>query len=128
MSREPSVSDFETSVEGVGTFRFAKRTMRDHMKIEVEYARLIDGVQPTTWLSIVAQWLSTLRVLTVTAPDGWDLDNMDPLSQDTYAKLLKVHTALTDKEADFRGLPRKDKQEAGKEVGEDPAVLVPAEV
>ncbi|MNM99441.1 hypothetical protein D3C81_1120020 [compost metagenome] len=102
MARQPSNTDFELPVEGVGTFRFARRTMRDEISIQVEYARIIQGVDPTAWLATIAGWLSTLKVLTVLAPEDWDIEAMDPLDEDTYATLLKVHAALADKERSFR--------------------------
>ncbi|MNF19326.1 hypothetical protein D3C80_2240330 [compost metagenome] len=36
------------------------------------------------------------------APEDWDIEAMDPLDEDTYATLLKVHAALADKERSFR--------------------------
>lgn len=102
MAREPSKTDFEVAVEDVGTFRFARRTMRDEINIQVEFARIIQGVEPTAWLATIAGWLSSLKVLTVLAPEDWDIEAMDPLDEDTYAKLLKVHAALTEKEQSFR--------------------------
>lgn len=105
MAREGNATDFSVDVEGVGTFIFGRRTMRDEIKIQVEYARLTEGVQPTTWLDLVAGWMSALRILTVQAPDGWDLDALDPLDEASYAKLAKVHRALTDKEGSFRSKP-----------------------
>ena len=103
MAREGAATDFDVSVDGIGVFRFAKRTMRDEIKIQVEFARMIEGVTPTDWLQTVCGWLSTLGVLTVQAPDGWDLSSIDPLDDDTYGKLLKVHSALVAKERSFRG-------------------------
>lgn len=107
MARTPAPTDFHVDVDGVGHFTFAKRTMRDEMRIAAEYSRLTEGVEtPTTYLELVAGWLSTLAVLTVQAPDGWDLDSMDPLDEDTYARLMRVHAALREKEASFRGVKR----------------------
>lgn len=102
MARQAKETDYTVNVEGVGTFAFARRTMRDEIAIQVEYARIIDGVEPTMWLASVGGWLSALRVLTVRAPDGWDLDALDPADPETYAKLLRVHDALTEKERSFR--------------------------
>lgn len=100
--REGNASDFQADVEGVGSFTFGKRTMRDEIKIQVEFARMVEGVEPTQWVSLVCGWISSLKVLTVNAPDGWDIDSMDPLDDETYQTLLKVHTALRDKERSFR--------------------------
>jgi hypothetical protein len=102
MARVPQETDFTVKVDGVGTFTFGKRTMRDEIAIQVEFARLIDGVEPTSWLQAVCGWLSVLKVITVRAPDGWDLDEMDPLDDATYARMNAVHSALIDKERSFR--------------------------
>lgn len=128
MSRQPSATDFTVSVEGIGAFTFAKRTMRDELRIAAEFSRVCEGVEePNEFLRTVGSWISTLRVLTVSAPAGWDLDEMDPLDEDTYANLFKVHFALREKEGSFR---RKGKtgQGAGPEVGEESAVLVSPQV
>lgn len=114
MDREAKESDFVVQVEGIGSFTFGKRTMRDEIAIQVEYARIIDGVEPTTWLSVVGGWISALRVLTVRAPAGWDIDELDPLDNDTYAKMKRVHEALTEKERSFRRKPQA-MGEAGRE-------------
>lgn len=105
MARLPQPTDFTVKVPDVGTFVFAKRKMRDELAIQVEFARIIDGAEPTVWLQSVGGWLSTLKVLTVLAPDGWDLDEMDPLDEATYSKLSRVFEALTEKERSFRRGP-----------------------
>lgn len=102
MPRAASDTDFVVDVEGVGAFVFGRRKMADHIKINVEYARLTEGVMPTPWLDTVATWLSVLKVLTVRAPEGFVVDELDPLDEETYAKLLKVHSALRAKEDSFR--------------------------
>jgi len=101
-SRAPRSSDFDVPVEGVGTFVFARRTLADELAIQREYARIIDGVNPTEWLATMAGWLSVLRTITVRAPQGWSLDEMDPLDPATYEKLFKVYDALRTKEGSFR--------------------------
>lgn len=105
MARQAKETDYAVDVEGVGTFMFGRRTMRDQIAIEVEFARIIDGVEPTAWLAAMGGWLSTLRVLTVRAPAGWDLDALDPTDPETYSKLLRVHDALAEKERSFRHKP-----------------------
>jgi hypothetical protein len=91
-------------VEGIGAFTFARRTMRDEISVQIEYAKLLGGVEPTPWLSAVCGWLSVLSVLTVRAPEGWstDPDAMDPLDEEVYARLSRVHGALVEKERSFR--------------------------
>lgn len=102
MARAPRSTDFEVQVEGIGNFAFARRTLGDELAIQREYARIIDGVTPTEWLATMAGWLSVLRTITVRAPDGWDLDAMDPLDPETYERLFKVFSALREKEDSFR--------------------------
>jgi hypothetical protein len=113
MARKPAPSDFTVPVDTIGTFVFGKRTMRDECAIQVEFARIVDGVEPTAWLQAVGGWLSTLRVLTVRAPEGWNLEELDPLDDSSYAKLALVHTALSDKERSFRQQPAAPSQGSG---------------
>jgi hypothetical protein len=98
-------TDFDVSVEGVGTFTFAKRRLVDEIAIQREIAAIYGGVTPTPWLEVVSGWLSSLKVLSVRVPDGWNIDELDPLDENTYATLKAVHEALVAKEASFR---RKD--------------------
>lgn len=128
MARRPHPTDFTVPVDGIGTFTFGRRKMADEMKIQVEYARMIDGTQPTQWLSLVAGWISALMVLTVKAPDGWDLDELDPLDDESYAKLKRVYDALMQKEQSFRSGHGKAREGERAGSGEDGAVLVPQEV
>lgn len=96
-------TDFTVPVEGVGRFVFGKRTMADELAIQREYADIIQGIEPTVWLETMGGWLSVLRVLTVDAPAGWDLDELDPLDEETYAKLSRVYEELRNQERSFRG-------------------------
>lgn len=105
MARRPQETDYIVQVESVGSFTFGRRTMRDEIAVQVEFARIIDGVEPTAWLQAVGGWISTLRVLTVRAPEGWDVESMDPTDPATYAKLQLVYEALSDKETSFRRRP-----------------------
>jgi hypothetical protein len=129
MSRPAAASDFPVDVPNVGAFFFAKRMLRDEMRIAAEYSRLTEGVEtPSTWLAIVAGWISALKVLTVSAPQGWDIDAMDPLDPATYDKLRDVHSALREKEDSFRAGAGKAGQASGPRAGEVEGVLVPAQV
>lgn len=113
MAREGNTTDFVVDVENVGSFTFGKRNMRDEIKIQVEYARMIEGVTPTAWLAAVAGWIATLKVMTVRAPDGWVLDDLDPMDDTTYAKLQLVNEKLEAKERSFRPKPIKTAEAAG---------------
>lgn len=100
--RKGNTTDFQIEVEGVGSFTFGRRKMKDEIDIQVEFARLVQGVEPTQWLQMVCGWLAAFKVLTVRAPEGWDLDEMDPLDDDTYKKMALVFDALREKESSFR--------------------------
>ena len=102
MPRLPSNTDFTVTVDGVGRFTFGQRKMRDELAIQREFARIIDGVEPTAFLQAVGGWISALKVLTVSAPEGWDPDEMDPLDDATYSKLRRVYEALIEQERSFR--------------------------
>lgn len=129
MTRPSASTDYFVDVDGVGTFSFARRTMRDEMRIAAEYSRLTEGVEtPTAYLELVAGMLSTLRVLTVSQPDGWNLDDLDPLDSDSYTKLVKVHNALRAKEDSFRRKPDAASKVSGPQDGADGGVRVPAPV
>ena len=123
----PGATDFYVEVEPIGTFTFAKRTMRDELRILAEVSRLTEGVEsPTAQLSVLAGWLAPLKVLTVRAPEGWDLETLDPLDPESYQKLIKVYGALRDKEGSFRRGTSGDGEGGGAKDGEKPGVLVPA--
>ncbi|EON2339040.1 hypothetical protein ACLLKL_002010 [Escherichia coli] len=103
--RRSNPSDFYEDVDGVGRFRFARRMLSDEIQIQRKYAEYVGGVEPTAWLATLSEYLSTLHVLTVEAPEGWDIDNMDPLDDDTYAKIARVFVALREREERFRAKP-----------------------
>lgn len=116
MSRKPQPTDFAVPVEGIGTFTFGRRTMADEFAIQRRFADLAGGTDHTDWLNIVGGWVSALTVLTVRAPEDWNIDEMDPLDPEVYAKLKKVFDALRDQEDSFRG-----KRRAGSEAGSEGA-------
>lgn len=127
--RTPGRNDYDVQVEGIGQFKFARRSLGDELKVQVEYARITEGVmQPTPWLYSLGTWLSALRVLMVGAPDGWDMEAMDPLEDDTYDQIKKVYEAMRDKEDSFRRKPGKTGQAPSQGDGKDDRVLVPEKV
>ncbi len=82
-------------VTDIGAFTFKRRTMRDELRIGVEYSVLTGGVHnPTPWLDFISNVFATLTVLTESAPDGWDIEAMDPLDAETYLKITAVYSAL----------------------------------
>ncbi len=114
MARKAKPDDFIVSVEDIGSFTFGRRTMADEFAIQRRFADLAGGADHTEWLAIVGGWVAALTVLTVRAPDGWDIDDMDPLDGEVYAKLKKVYDALRDQEDSFRG-----KRRVGSEAGSE---------
>jgi len=110
MARKGNNTDFQVNVEGVGAFTFGRRTMQDEIKIQVEFARLIEGVEPTQWLQTVCGWIAALKVLTVFAPEGWNIEEMDPLDNKTYTNMGLVYDALREKERSFRSSATADSQ------------------
>lgn len=127
--RKISATDFHVEVDGVGRFRFARRTMRDEFHVGAEYSRLTEGVDtPTAWLGQMASMVSNLKVLAVTVPADWDIDAMDPLDNESYSRIVKVYNALRVQEDTFRSGSGKRGKETGQETGKDAAILVPEEV
>lgn len=128
MARTPKPTDFRVTVPDVGDFVFGKRTMRDEIATQVEYARVLDGVSPTPWLEAVVGAIADLSVLTVKAPDGWDIDAMEPHDPVTYSKLIAVHRGLLEKERYFRGAAGQGGEAGGPGAGGDHRVPVSAPV
>lgn len=100
--RTAKASDYTVDVDGEGTFTFGRREMKDHLKIQVEYSRIVEGCEPTNWLDQLATWISTLRVLMVSGPKEFDVDGMDPLDENEYLRIMKVFTSMREKEDSFR--------------------------
>ena len=129
MLAAPGAKQFDVHVDEVGTFTFARRNMRAEIAIAAEYSRLTEGVaQPSAFLDTVAGWISTLKTLTLVAPSGWDIEELDPLDDEAYALLLKVHAALREKEGSFRRRPGVANEAQRPGDGADGGVLVSPEV
>lgn len=127
MTRSAKPSDFRVTVADHGDFVFGKRTMRDEIASQVEYARMIDGVPPTPWLETVCGAMADLKVMTVKAPDGWDVDELEPHDPETYAKLISAHRALLNKERSFRpGFIKSDEAPGPGTVADDRVPVPPS--
>lgn len=107
-----SSTDYYIEADGVGRFRIARRTMKLEIDIQVSYSVITQGVTPTPFLSTLAEWISTIKALTVDAPEGWDIEGLDPLDDESFTKLNRVYSAIVDKEASFRP-KRKEGGEGG---------------
>jgi hypothetical protein len=113
--RESKTTDFLAPVEGIGEFIFGKRNLRDEVRASMELRRLTEGLECDEFTTTFCRALADLKVLTVKCPKGWepdDLDDMDPFSEETYANVLLVWSALRDKEEPFRN-PGKAVSEGG---------------
>lgn len=128
MSRAPSTTDFHVDVDGVGHFVFARRTMRDELRIQAEYSRLTEGVDnPSVYLDRLASWIAVVKVLKVDAPHGWDPETLDPYDEGTLDKIRNVFNALRIKEDSFRPKPAGSEAGGAGAIGEA-ELLVPAQV
>ena len=98
-----SIKPYQLEVDGIGEFTFRRRNMRDQIRIEAEAERITGGpVENKSPLQRAAIAIATLSVLTVKAPDGWDVDAMDPLEQADVETVLKVAGEVYEAEARFR--------------------------
>lgn len=120
---------FHAEVEGVGRFGFRQRTMRDEFRVEAIYSDLTGGIAtPTGVLEFYARAFATLKTLTESAPEDWDLESLDPFDPDSYARLQKVYSALRGAEERFRSGPGKDGQGVGTKSRWDAEAVVPPAV
>ena len=129
MARLPSTTDIVVPVDGIGVFTFAKKTMRDQFAIESEYSRLTEGVETVTeFLWSAANSFANLKVLTVSAPEGWNLEGLDPDKAEDWEKLKRVWSALRDKQLSFRKTAQVGSEKPGPGTVEDDGVLVSKEI
>lgn len=111
LPRKPSLTDYPIEVEGVGTFIIARRKMKDEIEIQRGIARILDGVDATNWLNNIGSWMSTIEVLTVKYPEGFDLEELDPTDEQTYINLSNIYAEIRTAEARFRGDNAKGSEE-----------------
>lgn len=100
---------FQVNVDNVGTFECRRRVMRTAINIEVEYARLTQGV---TGLDVETQYfcriLAYLKAMVISGPDGWDIDDMDPDDAGESQRLQEVFAAIKAEDERFRGGAKPD--------------------
>ena len=103
---------YMVEVAEVGSFEVRRPIMRTAVRIEVEYARLTEGVESLPIdLQFICRIMAYLKVMVVSGPEGWEVDNVDPYSEGETAKLREVFEAITAEEARFRS-GGKEKPEA----------------
>lgn len=113
---DTDISIFPLQVEGLGQFLFRRRRMRLDIACNVERARLTEGVRLDPFTYNFVNAIAELKVLLVEAPDGSgmqpdELDELDTFDDEAYAKVIKVWSALDDKEQTFRKGTSASKQE-----------------
>jgi hypothetical protein len=131
--RQPSDTDFYVEVPNVGTFRFARRTYGDKIRIRSEYLRLVkDFGDDDPDIRAQAAIISAHKALCVEAPAGWeDLEHLDMASvPDAEGRVLDVYLALKAKEDSFRRPARANPpgEASGTANVQDDLLLVPSEV
>jgi len=105
MTRTPGANDFQVDVDGIGSFTFARRQMRDVYRIRGDYNKLTGGNYDDegNYGDLSALAFVTLSLLMVDAPSDFSLAKLDPLVDDNCdEKVIKVFTALREKELSFR--------------------------
>lgn len=109
-----SPKTFTLHVSGVGAFECRRRVMRTAVQLAAEYNRLVEGdPNPPAYFSELCNFLAYLKVMIVSGPDGWDVDNVDPDSEAEMTALREVYDAITAEEARFRQGPGTDAAPAG---------------
>ncbi|EBO9898489.1 hypothetical protein EF72_21365 [Salmonella enterica] len=126
--KQPRKSDFFVDVPDIGSFRFARRSIHDEMQIQRYFSEYTGGCQPTSWFTTLSEFMSVLRTLIVTAPEGWDIDALDPLDEESYAQLSNVYKALREQEERFRGRTPAPRESEGPGNDERGGLLVPENV
>ena len=114
--RPPADSDFFIEVPELGTFRFARRTYGDRLKIRAEFLKLVrDAGESDTELATQAAIIATHRILCVESPAGWsDLATVDMVSvPDAEDRIFAIYLALKEKEDSFRRPASQGGEEAG---------------
>lgn len=91
-------------VAGIGAFTFKRKTrIRNQIAMEAEYESVIGGIGGVSErLEIVARAYAGVKTLTVSAPDGWNLDELNLLDEADADRLMTVWKAVLEREAFFR--------------------------
>ena len=120
---------YVVNVPNIGTFEIRKRTLGVQMKIHAELNRLTEGAPLSTlsdWFIDLCGLVAELKGLIIKAPDGWSMDDLDPLD-DGYDRLRAVYRAIRVQEDSFR-TQAKGSQAASAGSSEQPAMVVSGSV
>ena len=130
-------SDFYVDVEGIGRFRFGRRSYGDRLKIRAEFARLTKSYveydeKGDEILDVdvagMASVISAYKTLMVECPAGWeDMEAVDILAvPDVEIQSFRIYAALKAKEDSFRPQAKPAREAVGEGNAPDHGVLVPA--
>jgi hypothetical protein len=120
---------YVVNVPDVGAFEIRKRTLRVQMAIHAELNRLTEGAPLATlsdWFIDLCGLVAELKGLIIHAPDGWSMEDVDPLD-DGYDRLRAVYRAIRTQEDSFR-IKAKGDQTTGAGGSEQHPVVVPGSV
>lgn len=125
-NRPAADTDFFVEPEGVGRFRYGRKTFGDRIRIRAEFLRLTGGNEDDLDLSTMAGLVAAHKVLCVEAPEGWvDLEVIDALDDERGldGKLLRLYQLMVEKEGSFRRVPFSSGEGVGPAAGENDGVL-----
>lgn len=107
--RVANASDFVVDVEGIGRFKFARRTQKDKYLIRSLYSKLTnDFYREDGTAGDMEAWMhATIAVLVVEEPvETFSIEKLDPLVDDALGeKIEKIFMALRQQELSFRPRP-----------------------
>lgn len=119
-------TDFLVDLEGVGKFRFARRTFGDRIKIRGEIARMSrdfgDDLDSVAEVSVVAIY----KTLIVSCPKGWeDIEAIDLVEHpEAEEQAWQLFIKLNDAEDRFREERNKSHKKDGQKNSALDSVLV----
>lgn len=135
-AREPRDTDFFIQLDGVGSFRFGRRTYGDRIRIKAECLRMMrelgelnpDEVDVT--LQADVGMVAAYKVLMVDCPEGWqNPEAVDVVAQPGFSDdFMRLYVELGEQEERFRTRAKARSEGQSEGAGKDSGVLVSAEV
>jgi hypothetical protein len=109
--RQAKDTDFFIELEGVGSFRYGRRTFGDNIKIrskiaEIKQGKEIDDLDFDVYSAISAAH----SVLCVSAPKEWEDIEAVILDSFTEPKIFELFHQVKEKEDSFRGRNAKESE------------------
>lgn len=105
--REPKDTDFFINLDGVGTFRYGRRTFLDRTQIRSRYLHYVKDLDVLNdpELSAYASIIAVHKVLCVEAPKGWDDIEDIILDEKTDKQIFELFRMVAEQEELFRPNP-----------------------